>query len=61
MRGSIGDDLFRLLDVVSVGDAEASTILYCGIIDQARLQAILGWLHAEGVELVSAEAVEGDV
>jgi hypothetical protein len=58
VRGVIGDRLLRLFGTVSVEDAGYSTILTCDVIDQARLQAVLGWLHDERVEILSAEALE---
>jgi hypothetical protein len=58
VRGAIGDRLLRLFGAVSVEDAGYSTILTCDVIDQARLQAILSWLHDDGVEILSAEALE---
>jgi hypothetical protein len=35
-------------------------VLECEIVDQAQLQAVLGWLHDDGLELLSVEAVTGE-
>jgi hypothetical protein len=58
VRGPVSPELLELLEKTTVGESGTSSILTCDIVDQARLQGVLGWLREEGVELVSLEPVE---
>jgi hypothetical protein len=51
------DDLVNLIEPLTVDGTGSSTVLDCEIVDQARLHAVLGWLHREGIEVVSVEAL----
>jgi hypothetical protein len=42
--------------VESTGD---ESILRCGIVDQAKLQAIINWLYERGVEIVGMDRDDG--
>lgn len=58
VRGPVPPRLLELLDQATVGESGASSVLTSEIVDQAKLQAVLGWLQAENVEIVSVEPVE---
>lgn len=53
VRGEITERFAEPLEEVTVESAGAQSILRAEIVDQAKLQAVLGWLFDHGVDLVS--------
>lgn len=53
VRGEVSQLFVEPLGQVVVESTGAESILGCEVVDQAKLQAILGWLYARGVEIVS--------
>ena len=52
VRGELSDRFVEPLEQVLVESTGDQSILAC-VADQAKLQAVLGWLYARGVEIVS--------
>jgi hypothetical protein len=52
VRGELTDRFVEPLEQVLVESTGDQSILAC-VADQAKLQAVLGWLYARGVEIVS--------
>ena len=59
VRGEMTERFAEVLDGVAVDSAGAESILRVENADQAKLQAILGWLYDHGIELVSVRRAEG--
>jgi hypothetical protein len=53
VRGEVTERFAETLDGVVVDSAGAESILRVENADQAKLQAILGWLYDHGIELLS--------
>jgi hypothetical protein len=53
VRGEVSQTFVELLGQVFVESTGDESILRCEIVDQAKLQAVLSWLYARGVEIVS--------
>jgi hypothetical protein len=53
VRGEVTQTFVEPLEQVFVESAGDESILGCEISDQAKLYAVLGWLFARGVEIVS--------
>jgi hypothetical protein len=59
VRGPMSPSLLRLLEETTIGESGSASVLSCDIVDQSRLQAVLGWLAFENVEIVSVEPLQG--
>jgi len=59
VRGEVSQTFVEPLEQVFVESTGDKSILGCEGVDQATLQAILGWLYARGVEIVSVVPDEG--
>ncbi len=53
VRGDVSQTFVEPLEQVFIESAGDESILCCEIPDQAKLYAVLGWLFARGVEIVS--------
>ena len=53
VRGEVSQTFVEPLEHVFVESTGDESILGCEVVDQAKLQAILSWLYARGVEIVS--------
>jgi hypothetical protein len=53
VRGDVSQTFVEPLEQVFIELAGDESILCCEISDQAKLYAVLGWLFARGVEIVS--------
>ena len=53
VRGEVTQTFVEPLEQVFVESTGDKSILSCEISDQAKLYAVLGWLFARGVEIVS--------
>jgi hypothetical protein len=53
VRGEVSQTFVEPLGEVFVESKGDESILCCEVVDQAKLQAVLGWLYARGVEIVS--------
>jgi hypothetical protein len=53
VRGEITQSFVEPLEQVFVESTGDESILRCNVVDQAKLQAVLSWLYARGVEIVS--------
>jgi hypothetical protein len=53
VRGEVSQTFVEPLEQVFVESTGEESILRCEVADQAKLQAVLGWLYARGVEIVS--------
>ena len=56
VRGEVTERFAEPLEGVVVESAGAQSILRVDIVDQAELQAILGWLFDHGIDLVSVNS-----
>jgi hypothetical protein len=60
VREEVGQMFVDALDHVVVESTGRESILYCEAADQAKLQAVLGWLYSRGIEILRvAPADEG--
>ena len=59
VRGEVTQTFVEPLEQVFVESTGDKSILWCEGVDQAKLQAVLGWLYARGVEIVSVVPDEG--
>jgi hypothetical protein len=53
VRGEVTQTFVEPLEQVFVASTGDKSILCCEVADQAKLYAVLGWLFARGVEIVS--------
>lgn len=53
VRGEVTERFLEPLEGVVVESAGDDTILRVGVVDQAKLRSIVGWLCDHGVDLVS--------
>jgi hypothetical protein len=53
VRGEVSPTFVEPLGQVFVESTGDESILSCDVVDQAKLQAVLSWLYARGVEIVS--------
>jgi len=53
VRGELTQSFVEPLERVVVESSGAESILRCDVADQAKLQAVLTWLYAHGVEILS--------
>ena len=53
VRGEVTQTFVEPLEQVFVESTGDESILACEVADQAKLQAVLGWLYQRGVEIVS--------
>jgi hypothetical protein len=53
VRGEVTERFAEPLEGVAVEPAGGQSILRVEIVDQAKLQGILGWLYDHGIDLVS--------
>jgi hypothetical protein len=53
VRGEVSQTFVEPLGQVFVEPMGDESILRCEDVDQAKLQAVLGWLYTRGVEIVS--------
>ena len=53
VRGKVSQTFVEPLGQVFVESTGDESILRCEAVDQAKLQAVLGWLFQRGVEIVS--------
>ena len=53
VRGEVSQTFVEPLGQVFVESTGDESILRCEAVDQAKLQAVLGWLYTRGVEIVS--------
>jgi hypothetical protein len=53
VRGEVSQTFVEPLEQVFVESTGDESILACEVADQAKLQAVLGWLYQRGVEIVS--------
>jgi hypothetical protein len=53
VRGEVSQTFVEPLEKVVIESTGAESILVCDLVDQAKLQAVLGWLYTRGVEIVS--------
>jgi hypothetical protein len=53
VRGEVSQRFVEPLEEVFVESTGDESILACKVVDQAKLQAVLGWLFQRGVEIVS--------
>lgn len=58
VSGEVTQRFAEPLEGVVVECAQDQTVLHVQIVDQARLQAILGWLFDHGIDLVSVRPAE---
>jgi hypothetical protein len=58
VRGEVTERFAEPLEGVIVESAGDQSILRVEIVDQAKLQAILGWLFDHGIDLVSVHPAE---
>jgi hypothetical protein len=59
VRGELTQRFVEPLEQVFVESADDESILRCEVADQAKLRAILDWVYARGVELVSVVPDDG--
>ena len=59
VRGGLTQRFVEPLDEVFVESTGDVSVLGCEDADQAKLQAVLGWLYARGVEIVSVVPDDG--
>jgi hypothetical protein len=59
VRGELSERFVEPLEQVFVESAGDKSILRCDVADQAKLRAILDWLYARGVEIVSVVPDDG--
>ena len=59
VRGGLTQRFVEPLDQVFVESTGDVSVLGCEDADQAKLQAVLGWLYARGVEIVSVVPDDG--
>ena len=60
VRGEVTQTFVEPLEQVFVESTGDKSILSCEISDQAKLYAVLGWLFARGVEIVSVFPDDND-
>jgi len=53
VRGELTQPFVDPLERVFLESSGDESILRCEVADQAKLQAVLGWLYAHGVEILS--------
>jgi hypothetical protein len=53
VRGEVSQTFVEPLGQVFVESTGDESILGCEVVDQAKLHAVLSWLYARGVEIVS--------
>jgi hypothetical protein len=53
VRGEVRQTFVEPLGQVFVESTGDESILRCEFVDQAKLQAVLGWCYARGVEILS--------
>jgi hypothetical protein len=58
VRGEVTARFVEPLEGVVVDSAGDQSILRVEIVDQAKLQSILGWLYDHGIDLVSVSPAE---
>ena len=59
VRGEVTPRFAEPLEDVVVEPAKDQTVLHVRIVDQARLQSILGWLFEHGIDLLSVHPADG--
>jgi hypothetical protein len=59
VRGEVSQTFVEPLEEVFVESTGDESILSCEAVDQAKLQAVLTWLYARGVEIVSVIPDDG--
>jgi len=59
VRGEVSQTFVEPLGQVFVESTGDESILWCEVVDQAKLQAVLGWLYTRGVEIVSIVPNDG--
>jgi hypothetical protein len=59
VRGEVSQTFVEPLEQVFVESPGDESILSCEDVDQAKLQAVLSWLYARGVEIVSVIPDDG--
>jgi hypothetical protein len=59
VRGEVSQTFVEPLEEVFVESTGDESILSCEAVDQAKLQAVLSWLYARGVEIVSVIPDDG--
>ena len=59
VRGEVSQTFVERLEQVFVESTGDESILCCEVADQAKLQAVLGWLYQRGVEIVSVIPDDG--
>ena len=59
VRGELTQPFLEPLDGISVEPKGTDTILICEVVDRAKLQAVLSWLYAQSVEIVSVGPDDG--
>jgi hypothetical protein len=59
VRGEVRQTFVEPLEEVFVESRGDESILSCEDVDQAKLQAVLSWLYARGVEIVSVIPDDG--
>jgi hypothetical protein len=57
VRGQLTERFTEPLEGVVIESAGARSVLRVEVVDQAKLQGILGWLYEHGVDLVSLAPV----
>ena len=58
VQGEVTQRFTEPLEGVVVVSSGAQSVLAVDVIDQAKLQAILGWLFDHGIDLVSVQTAE---
>jgi hypothetical protein len=59
VRGEVSQTFVEPLGQVFVESTGDESILSCEVVDQAKLQAVLSWLYARGVEIESVIPDDG--
>jgi hypothetical protein len=60
VRGELTQPFVEPLERVFVESSGDASVLRCEVVDQAKLQAVLSWLYARGVEIVSVASDDDD-
>lgn len=53
VRGEVSQTFVEPLEQVVVESTGDESVLFCEVIDQAKLQSVFSWLYARGVEILS--------
>jgi hypothetical protein len=61
VRGEASQMFVDALEYVVVESAGHESTLYCEAVDQAKLQAVLGWLYSRRVEILSVVPADDGV